>query len=172
MGQYSALTKHCTSGVLQESILGPLLFAAYLSPIADVISSHGMLFHQYADDTQLYVVAKAKVDTADALKTILSCTHAVQSWFLLNDLLLNPDKSEVMVIGTRAQFKAYPCGDHADVAGTSLKLMDNVKSLGVTFDRKLSFDKHVNFVCWACNYHLWSLRHIRKFLTVDKYHCL
>ena len=54
-----------------------------------------------------------------------------------------------------------------DVACTLLKLRENVKSLGVTFDRKLSFDKHVNLVCRACNYHLWSLRHIRKYLTVD-----
>ena len=53
------------------------------------------------------------------------------------------------------------------VAGTLLKLRDNVKFLGVTFDHELSFDKHVNFVSWACNYHLWSLRHILKYLTVD-----
>ena len=72
-----------------------------------------------------------------------------------------------MVIGTRTQVKAYPCGDHVDVAGTLLKLRDNVKSLGVTFDREISFDKHVNLVCRACNYHLWSLRHIRNYITVD-----
>ena len=74
-----------------------------------------------------------------------------------------------------------------DVAGTLLKFRNNVKSLEVTFDRQLSFDKHVNLVCRsynyvnlvcracnyvnlvcrACNYHLWSLRHIRNFLTVD-----
>ena len=166
MGQYSAPTTYCTSGVPQGFILGPLLFAAYASPIADVISSHGMLFHQYTDDTQLYVAAKGTVDIADALKTVSSCTNAVQSWFLLNDLLLNPNKSEVIVIDTQTQVKAYSCGDHVDVAGT-LKLRDNVKSLGVTFDRELSFDKHVNLVCRACNYHLWSLRNIRKYLTVD-----
>ena len=73
----------------------------------------------------------------------------------------------MMVIGTRNQIKAYPCSHHVDVAGTLLKLRDNVKSLGVTFDRELSFDKHVNLVRRACNYHLWSLRHIRKYLTVD-----
>ena len=142
-------------------------FLLHMCPIADVISSHRMLFHQYADDIQLYVASKANVDTADAMKTVSSCAHAVQSWFLLNDLLLNPDKSEVMVIGTRTQVKAYPCENHAYIAGTSLKLRDNVKSLGVTFDHELSFDKHVNLVCRACNYDLWSLRHIRKYLTVD-----
>ena len=50
MGQYSAPTTYCTSGVTQGSILRQLFFAAYVSPIADVISSH-----QYADDSLIYV---------------------------------------------------------------------------------------------------------------------
>ena len=54
-----------------------------------------------------------------------------------------------------------------DFAGTLLKLRDNVKSLGVTFDRELSFDKHVNLVYRDSNCHLWSLRHVRKYLAVD-----
>ena len=71
----------------------------------------------------------------------------------------------MMVIGTRTQVKAYPCGDHVDVAGTLLNLRDNVKSLEVTFDCELSFDKRVNLVCRACKYNLWSLRYIQKYLT-------
>ena len=54
-----------------------------------------------------------------------------------------------------------------DVAGTLLKLRDNVESLRVKFDCELSFDKHVNLVRRACNYHMWSLRHIRIYLTVE-----
>ena len=81
------LHTHCTSGISQKSVLGPLLFAVYVSPIADITSGHEILFHQYADDTQLYIAANAKVDTADTLKNVTSCTHAVQNWFLLNDLL-------------------------------------------------------------------------------------
>ena len=60
----------------------------------------------------------------------------------------------MMVIGTQTQVKACPCGDNADVDGSLLKLRDNAKSLGVTFDQELYFDRHVNLVCLAYNYHL------------------
>ena len=44
----------CDSGVPQGSVLEPVLFSAFVSPIARIMESHGIRFHQYVDDTQLY----------------------------------------------------------------------------------------------------------------------
>jgi len=45
IGQHQSTAIQLEVGVPQESVLGPILFAVYASPVADVIASHGVRYN-------------------------------------------------------------------------------------------------------------------------------
>jgi len=55
VGNASSTVTDCCIGVPQGSVLGPILFCLYTSPIADIASQYSVSLQQYADDTQLYI---------------------------------------------------------------------------------------------------------------------
>jgi len=167
MGRHRSDAVRLDVGVPQGSVLGQVLFAVYVSPVADVISQHGVKYHQYADDTQLRLSMRAD-NTAAGLAVLAACTVDVRQWYMQNGLQLNPDKSEALVIGTTNQLHATTSPvTTVSVAGVDLPVADELKVLGVVLDKHLSLDSHATSVARACNYHAWAIRHICHLLTTD-----
>ena len=92
--------------VPQGSVLGPLLFTLYTTPLSSMIFEHAIPHHLYADDSQLYV-SFASGDSAAALNGLQSCLASVQTWMPANKLKLNPDKTEFLLIGNERQGSKY-----------------------------------------------------------------
>lgn len=162
IGQESSATLSLTRGVPQGSVLGPLLFTLYTTPISHIIDSLCLQFHLYADDTQLYL-SFVSSDAEQSLCRLSSALDKVFSWFCVNRLSVNPSKTEYLLIGTLQQRSKIHT---SSVCFQSLPLCptESARNLGVVFDSDLSFKKHISGVCRSSFFQIRQLRQIRSSL--------
>ena len=151
-------------GVPQGSVLGPVLYLLYTSPLAEVIRSYDLDYHLYADDTQLYFAFKAK-DVEEAKSRVENCVAAICRWMDLNELKLNHDKTEILLI--HSKYRVRPPFQSLTVGSERLSTSSSARSLGVIFDEHMSFNAHISGICKSSFYHLRNLSRIRKYLSQD-----
>ena len=130
----------------------------YISPISRQMESYDMEYHKYADGTQLYSI---KVYPWNCPRP-----SAIQLWFWSNDLLLNPEMSDVAFHEMHHGLRTPKLLIRVTVAGCSIKVSDRLKILYVTFDASLTFESHINEV------QLPHQSHIASMSITDKLHCV
>ena len=152
-------------GVPQGSVLGPLLYSMYTTPIHDIISSYDLEHQMYADDTNVYVSFFLS-DKDKGITTLELCLQHLYDWFNTNRLKLNPEKTEVFACGTRQRLHSLNLPS-VNVCGEDVTLSSSARSLGVFFDSSLSFDFHISSICKKSFLFLRNLYRIRPFIDDD-----
>ena len=100
LGKFCSPSKPLETGIPQGSVLGPLLFTLYISPLADITKHHNLDSHFYADDSQLNVFFDRKVDIQDNIKLIEECVKEIKVFMMRNCLEFNEDKTEIVSFGS------------------------------------------------------------------------
>ena len=89
-------------------------------------------------------------------------SEVMLKWFKYNTISANPDKFQFMILG-----KNVTNIDHITIGNIDVPPSENVKLLGITIDKNLDFQKHINQLCRKANYKTFALRRIRQYIGVD-----
>ena len=152
-------------GVPQASVLGPLLFSLYTVPLGAIVKRHGLDFHFYAGDCQLYLFVQPVQALVDNAVTVIErCVHELPAWLRSHFLKCNNDKTEVLVIGSRLQTIKIHI-PQVMIGASEVRPVDSVKDLGVVFDSRMIMDGHISAVCRSARFHLRNIGKVRRYLT-------
>uniref|UniRef100_A0A670IWM0 Reverse transcriptase domain-containing protein n=1 Tax=Podarcis muralis TaxID=64176 RepID=A0A670IWM0_PODMU len=146
--------------VPQGAILSPMLFNIFMRPLAQIVQSFGLGCHQYADDTQLYLLMDGHTDSAP--NTLTRCLEAVAGWFHGSQLKLNPSKTEVLWLGRDGMGMRDQL---PSLAGVQLVPLPSVKSLSVILDASLSMEAQVTATAKATFFHLRRIKPLVPYLS-------
>ena len=142
-------------GVAQGSIFGPLLFNMHLCDLFYFLQ--GLDIASYADDTTIYAVKENKESVINALE---ASSLPLFTWFNNNFMKANSDKSHILLSCSEPSA--------ALIDGSSFESNTKEILLGITIDRGLKFDEHVNNLCKKACQKLNALVRLAPFMNVDK----
>ena len=157
-------------GVPQGSIIGPKAFIMYSQPVAQIIRFHGIKFHIYADDIQLYITFNPQIPGEAAVATyrLTSCVADIRRWMTENKLKLNDSKTEFFISASQKNMSKL---SHINIriGNETISPSNTIKNLGVTFDPSMTMSSHITSLCQSINFNLRNISRIRRF--IDKESC-
>ena len=131
--------------VPQGSVLGPILFTLYATPLSAICRHYNITFHLYANDKQVYLAFRPGTTGLQSACVIQleECIGKIRSWMALNMLKPNDDKTELIIFRTRQQ-PAKISSIKIKIGTESITPTDFFRNRGVFLDKFLKGEQHIS----------------------------
>ena len=136
---------YLNEGLPQGSAISPLLFLLFINDITEHTQS-GATPSLFADDTSVWI--EATKDKEKSVKNMQENIDGISEWSKKWKMVLNSDKTQVMVITTGKNDKTWKPTLKLD--GKALEVVEEYRFLGVIIDNGLTFNAHVKKVIAKC----------------------
>ena len=124
-----------THGVPQGSILGPILFNIDINELP-LIPTTGSL-ESFFDDSKLFACFPIKNINVVAAQ-LTEDLRKIAAWCCTNSLLINPEETKLLLLGTRQMLNKVPDSFGLAIFGKQLYPSPFARDLGVTIDASLN----------------------------------
>ena len=119
------------------------MFSIKMNSLPEVLRD-GMQCSLYVDE---FVICYKSKNMNSIERQLQLCLHKIQNWADENGFKFSETKTACVHFCTKRKPQSDPCL-HLD--GNEIKVVKEVKFLGVIFDNKLSFDPHIKMLKEIC----------------------
>jgi hypothetical protein len=145
--------------VPQGSILSPSLFGIDVNDLPAVSVSSDL--DSYVDDSKLHLAFLVE-DVQQIIAKLENDLYKTAKWCLEHQLLINPDKTKFLLVGTRSMLQNLPTQINLNFLGKTLKPVSVAKDLGMHLDLHLSYDDHISKLSSTCINKLCQISRVKE----------
>lgn len=141
-------------GCPQGGVLSPLLWSLLVDDLLAILSVWDIDLQAYADDIVIIVKGNSEEMISNILQEVLNATS---QWCAREEMSINPHKMVVVPFTRKRKLDGLIA---PTLHGETIQFSKEAKYLGVTLDKTLNWNSHLENTVRKANHALWACRRI------------